>query len=420
MIGGYLLAGILAAVLLASAGVGLAALVGRRRGYGGWLFTYLRERSKRVAPPTGQPVHLLICIADHFEPGNGRVTPHIARQRLQRWVDEYPRLCEGFRDSDGRSPRHTFFYPIEMYVPEEVDGLGELCRLGLGEVEIHLHHDDDTSENLERTLLEFRDILAQRHGLLARHRQTGSLAYGFVHGNWALDNSHPDGRWCGVNDEIEILRRTGCYADFTLPSTPDPTQTRKINSIYYAVDDPLEAKSHDTGTDVGRGAVPSDGLMMIQGPLVLNWRRRKWGIIPRIENGCLQGNQPPTLSRLDDWLNARVQVPSRPDWYFVKLHTHGAPEENQRMLLGEPMATFHRGLAERADRDSNFFFHYLTAREMYNLVRAAEAGWQGTVTEARDFELVPSALEAPSDSPDLESSRNSGSDCGTHCVKIEA
>jgi hypothetical protein len=388
MSSGFLLLGILA-VLVVCAWVGAAASVARRRGYDRWIFAYLLERSKRQAPRPGQTVHLLLCIADHFEPGNGDAAPDVARQRLQRWLEDYPRLCQQFRDSDGYSPRHTFFYPLEMYVPEEVDGLSEICRLGLGEVEIHLHHDGDTSENLERTLSDFRDILAQRYGLLARDRQTGALAYGFVHGNWALDNSRPDRRACGVNDEIDILRRTGCYADFTLPSAPSPTQTRKVNSIYYAIDDPHRPKSHDWGIDVGKGSVPDNGLLIVQGPLTLNWRRRKWGILPRVENSCLQANQPPAPDRIDEWLRARIQVPNRPDWYFVKLHTHGAPEANQKVLLGEPMVNFHRELANRARRDLNFYFHYVTAREMYNLVRAAEAGWQGTVAEARDFALVP-------------------------------
>jgi hypothetical protein len=230
--------------------------------------------------------------------------------------------------------------------------------------------------------------LASIHGLLPRDKRTGDVAYGFIHGNWALDNSRPDGRRCGVNNELEILRETGCYADFTMPSAPDPTQTRTINSIYYAVDDPIRPKSHDLGIPAGTGAVPSDALMLIQGPLVLDWRRRKWGLIPRIENGCIQGNQPATIERLDNWLMARVQVPTRPDWFFVKLHTHGAPESNQRVLLGEPMVRFHEDLARRARQDPNFQFHYVTAREMFNLVRAAEAGWQGTVADARDYELV--------------------------------
>jgi hypothetical protein len=420
MSSGYVLAGILSAALLALAACGMVALVARRKGLDRWIFTYIRESSKYHARRAGEPVHLLLCIADHFEPGNGGVTPEVARKRLQSWVEDYPRLCQQFRDSDGRPPRHTFFYPIEMYDRAELDELAGLCRLGLGEVEIHLHHDDDTSSNLERTLLNFRDILAERHGLLSRQRHTGALAFGFVHGNWALDNSRPDGRWCGVNDEIEILRRTGCYADFTLPSTPSPTQTRKINSIYYAVDDPLEPKSHDWGTDVGQAAAPGDGLMMIQGPLVLSWRRRKWGLFPRIENGCLQGNQSPTMDRVDDWLRARVQVRARPDWFFVKLHTHGGPEENQRVLLGTPMVDFHRALARRAKEDPSFRFHYVTAREMYNLVRAAEAGWQGTVDEALDFEMVSNSFDTPIDSPDTDSIEGSCRDYSRPPVKMEA
>src|SRR4029077_1845749 len=106
------------------------------------------------------------------------------------------------------------------------------------------------------------------------------------------------------------------------------------------------------------------------------------------ENGCIQGNQPPTLERLEFWLKARVQAPWRPDWFFVKLHTHGAKEANQRVLLGEAMLRFHRGLARRAAEKPNFRYHYVTAREMYNLAKAAEAGWQGSVNDARDFRML--------------------------------
>jgi len=360
----------------------------RKRDLDRWLVPYVIHAFKRRSPRPGTPVHVLLCIADHFEPGRGGASPAQARERVERWVRDYPRLFGGFRDSDGRPPRHTFFYPLEQYDPEHLDALAELCRQKFGEVEVHLHHEGDTPEQLRARLIAYKELLARRHGLLPREKQSGEIVYGFIHGNWALDNSLPGGRCCGVNNELDILRETGCYADFTLPSAPDPTQTRTINSIYYAVDDPIRPKSHDRGIPVGIGTAPSNALMLIQGPLVLDWERRKWGILPRIENGCLQGNQPPGLDRLDAWLTARVQIPSRPDWYFVKLHTHGAPEGNQRVLLGEPMAAFHRALARKAGEDPSFQFHYVTAREMYNLARAAEAGWQGTVDEARDYELV--------------------------------
>jgi hypothetical protein len=77
----------------------------------------------------------------------------------------------------------------------------------------------------------------------------------------------------------------------------------------------------------------------------------------------------------------------RPDWFIVKLHTHGAKEANREVLLGEPMLRLHEELARRAAENPNFHYHCIAAREMYNLVKAAEMGWQGSVLEALDFEL---------------------------------
>jgi hypothetical protein len=273
-----------------------------------------------------------------------------------------------------------------MYRAEELDPIAELCRAGFGEVEVQLHHDNDTAENLRATLSKWKQLLHARHGLLSTDRE-GTVRYGFIHGNWALDNSRPDGRWCGVNNELDVLRETGCYADFTMPSFPSATQTRKVNSIYYAVDDPRRPKSHDHGTDVGCDPAPANSLMLIQGPLLPDWRSRKYGFLPRIENGNLQGNQPPSERRLDLWIKAGIRVDSQPEWIFVKLYTHGADESNQRVLLGDAMVRFHESLARRALADPMFRFHYVTAREMYNLVRAAEGGCKGPVDELRNYEL---------------------------------
>lgn len=371
--------------LIGIAGVAVVARKLMRRGIHCWIVPcILRSFGRR----RNQPVHMLLCIADHYEPGLNDASRELADARVALWVEQYPQRLGAFRDSDGRVPQHSFFYPIDQYEPAHVDAIAGLCRAGFGEIEVHLHHSGDNSTNLRSTLLAHREAMYQRHGVGARHRETGELVYGFIHGDWALDNSLPNGRCCGVNDELNILRETGCYCDFTLPSYPSAAQTRKINSIYYATDDPREPKSHDTGVDVGTGEVPPNSLMLIQGPLVLNWTRRKWGLLPRFENGCIQGNQAPSIQRLDAWLNARVQVPGRPDWYFVKLHTHGANEANHSALLGTAGVEFHRALAQRAKNDPNFRYHYVTAREMYNLAKAAEAGWKGSVAEARDYEIL--------------------------------
>lgn len=339
------------------------------------------------AGPTDE-VHLILAIADHFEPAADGASAARARARVEYWVDTYPRALGAFRDADGRPPRHTFFYPVETYEAEHLDALAGLCRQGFAEVEVHLHHDGDTAETLRATLTEAVRVLSGRHGLLARNRETGAAAYGFVHGNWALNNARADGRWCGVNDEGRVLRETGCYADFTYPSAPSPTQPPTINRIYRASSDPRRPRGHDHGVGMGEGPGPEGSLMMIPGPLLLDWSRRKWGVLPRLENACVQTSQPATESRIDLWLRARVQVPRRPDWYFVKLHAHGAHERDRDALLGPPMTAFHRALARRAACDPRFHVHYVTAREMYNLARAAESGWRGSVADGRDFELV--------------------------------
>ena len=360
----------------------------RRRALHRWLLPNLFAKP-RPRPKPGEPIDVLIAVCDHFEPMQGKTASDQAKTRVQQWLDQYPRLFERFRDSDGYPPRHSYFYPEEEYDPEYLEMLADLCRAGYGEVEIHLHHDNDTADNLRRTLLNFKRTLAERHGLLSRDKETGEIVYGFIHGNWALDNARCDGRWCGVNNELNVLRETGCYADFTLPSAPSETQTRTINSIYWAVDDPHRPKSHDTGVEIGAGPRPKDSLLMIQGPLALDWQVRKWGIFPGVENACLQKNQPPNERRLKHWIDTGVSVSTRPNWCFVKLHTHGAKDPNQDVLLGEPMVRFHELLRAEADRNPLFRYHYVTAREMANIALAAVSGIETTIEEARNFRYVP-------------------------------
>ncbi|MFO0966529.1 MAG: hypothetical protein U0793_13220 [Gemmataceae bacterium] len=358
----------------------------RRKGLR-WIPPYLFTRSRRRPVSPDEEIHVLLCVTDHYEPKFGAASTDEGRGRVEHWVTEYPRQFARFRDSDGRTPRHSFFFPVEEYEPEYLDALAGLCRAGFGEVEVHLHHNNDSADNLRSTLAAFRDLLDRRHGLLCRDR-SGALRYGFIHGNWGLCNSRPRRDWCGVNNEIDILLDTGCYADFTFPSAPDGTQPALTNRIYYAVDRPGQPCSHWRGWDIGAPRVPDKALLLIQGPLLLDWRRRKFGLLPRLENACLQTSQPPSLLRLDYWLRARIHVPARPDWLFVKLHAHGAPESMHDVMLGPPMVRFHEELAQRAAAQPRFHYHYVSAREMYNLAKAAEAGFRGTVAEALDFLLV--------------------------------
>jgi len=340
-----------------------------------WLSSYLASR-KRGEPVS--PSHVFFCFCDHYEPRWAKPTADIALARVSHWLDNYPRMADQHRDADGRPPQHTFFFPAEEYAPEYLDALAQLSRRGYGETEIHLHHDNDTAENLKSQISNFKSQL-QTHGFLSRNR------YAFIHGNWSLCNSRPDGRWCGVNNELTILRDTGCYADFTLPSAPSDTQTRKINSIYYATDNPGKPKSHDTGVDVRVGATPSGDLLLIQGPLALDWRHRKHGLIPRIENADISGNHRVDAARVANWIRQRIGVNGKPDWIFVKVHTHGCQENNFPVIFDGKLHDALRDVC--ASRRHTL--HYVTAREMYNLVKAAESGAAGDPASLRDYELPP-------------------------------
>jgi hypothetical protein len=353
-----------------------------------WLPAYVGE-SIRPRTARANPVHVLLCVADHFEPRFGDTSYEQECTRIDRWVRQYPTLAARHRDSDGVPPQHTFFYPEEEYRPEHLGRLAVLCRQGLGDVEIHLHHHADTAEDLGRKLTQFKTILHRDHGLLHRNEATGVIEYGFIHGNWALDNSGPDGKHCGVNNELTVLRETGCYADFTLPAAPEGAQTRTINSIYYAADDPDRPKSHDTGVPVRANGQPSGDLMIVQGPLALNWRSRKFGILPRIETGELSGDAPPTPARADLWVRQGIHVHGRPEWVFVKLHTHGANERNFEALLGRPMEETLSYLESRYNDGAQYRLHYVTARQMFNIIKAAEAGLPGDPQTYRDFSATP-------------------------------
>jgi hypothetical protein len=339
-----------------------------------WLPAYLRR--SRPSSRTGV-VDVLLCVCDHFEPFH-HATKSEAMARVELWRSSFPKLADSFRDADGFHPKHTFFYPIEQYDRDLIGCLAELCRSTHCETEIHLHHQDDTAKNLRASLERGKEELAS-HGLLSRD-SSGALRYGFIHGNWALDNSDPHGRHCGVSNELSVLAASGCYADFTMPSAPSRTQTRMINSVYRATCSPAP-KSHETGAAVGAGKNAAGDLLIVQGPLGLNWRRRKLGFLPRIENGDLTEANPPTPDRMRIWLDLGIHVIGRPEWVFVKLHTHGAIPANSRMLLGAPMRRFH----EQLRQEEGLRLHYVTAREMVNIIHAAEDGRVGNPGEYRDY-----------------------------------
>jgi hypothetical protein len=364
----------------------------RKKNLHQWLPGYARDRVRRRLTPRYRGLrHLLVAVCDHYEPLWGKADEATGRARVDAWATGYPALAAGFRDADGRGPRHSFFFPGEEYRPYFLDRLAELTRGGHGELEFHLHHDGDTAATLAPQIEGHLRTFAA-HGHLSRG-PGGGFRWAFIHGNWALANSRPDRRWCGVDDELPLLHRLGCYADFTFPSAPDPCQPDWVNAIYWprgsasgALDDLTQAKSFARGQAAEVGVRLHDRLLMITGPLALT-RKGRAGV--RLENGALTGDDPPTPARVASWVEQDIHVGGRPDWVFVKVHTHGSLESTTASLLGGGGRAMHETLATRFNDGVRYRLHYVTAREMYNVAVAAMDGKAGDPSAFFDYDVLP-------------------------------
>lgn len=351
-----------------------------------WLPAWLRRWPEK--PSRGKTVHVMFAFTDHFEPRWKKPDVALESHRVEVWEKRYPPLATRFTDADGRHPVHSFFYPEEEYEEGHLRRIERLCNQGLGEIEIHLHHHDDTEENFRNVMSGFVDTLHEKHGALPIDPNTGKPVFAFIHGNWALDNAHPDGYYCGINNEISILRELGCYVDMTMPSAPDPCQTSTINSIYYVKDDPKQCKSHDTGKPVRVGGGPWGDLMCVQGPLGFNIRNRKFGLVPRIENADVSLSAKPTPDRVDLWVDTAIQVEDKPEWVFVKVHGHCAQDHDAKYLLEDGgLEQMFDYLDKKYNDGEKYKLHYVSAREMYNIIKAAEAGENGDPGDSRDYIL---------------------------------
>jgi hypothetical protein len=358
-----------------------------------WLPGYLWQRLARHRAPNR--THVVLALADHFEPaivpeeGAARAPYPEQERRLERWCREYPNRFGSYRDAEGRPLVHTYFYPAEQYDRPLVARLAEHCHAGWGEIEIHLHHGaeaPDSAENTRRQLIEFRDQLAREHGCLSYWGESPQPRYGFVHGNFALANSN-QGRQCGVDNEIQILAETGCYADMTLPTASfHAAQIGKINSIYECGLPLVERAAHRRGRDLERGKPPQAFPLFVQGPLMLDFNAGSGSPRLRIDNGALTGTNPASLHRLSLWKQAAISVKGRPDWLFIKLHCHGMDPGHEEANLGSAMQEFVRELTAGAE-GRNEVVHFVSAREMVNIILAACDGKEGNPGEYRDYQL---------------------------------
>jgi hypothetical protein len=192
-----------------------------------------------------------------------------------------------------------------------------------------------------------------------------------------------------VNNELDVLMEEGCYADFTFPAWRHTAQPRSVNRIYYAVDDPARAKSYDSGEPARVGKRDQPGLLLIQGPLAPYVERKQGRFTVSVDDADLAGYRRYAPARLDRWVRTGIHVAGRPDRIFIKLHTHGAADRNREVLLGTDLDALFSDAEARYNDGERYRLHYVTARQMYNVIKATEAGVELPPAHLRDYAMPP-------------------------------
>ncbi|MGV8048735.1 MAG: hypothetical protein AB2L21_00060 [Anaerolineaceae bacterium] len=357
-----------------------------------WIFEDLRKTLCHffIGAPSSH-THIMFAFVDHFEPGNRGALPHKQQARVDAWITRYPPIAAKHADSDGCFPKHTFFFPPHYDTADHLKRIVDLCSKGYGEVEMHLHHDrlqpwPDDASSLRQKILDCINSFS-RYGVFCL--PNGDKRFAFIHGDWALANSLKGAQHCGVNDELTILEETGCFADLTFPVSNE-AQPELANTIFYAQsnrDAPKGYSINPQPVEVGRKI--AKGLMLIQGVIGLRWKSRLHKFKPSIEQSNIDKSDYPFNERVDYWIRKRIHVKGMPNWIFIKIHTHGAREIDWDILLGKPCDDMFTYLEAQYNDGAKYSLHYVSARELYNIIKAAEDGKTGNPNEYRDYLIPP-------------------------------
>ncbi len=349
-----------------------------------WIFSYFRGvlTNRFIKKEMEYPIDIMFLFVDHFELAG-------KAERLHGWLSRYKRIASMHKDYDGEVPKHTWFYALDLMNEEELEQLRTLVENGFGEIELHWHHGYDTEKSFVEKLRRGLAIF-QKHGYMLPYKPGDNGTFAFIHGNWALANSRGD-KFCGVNNEIEILKQEGCYGDFTYPSLYHKSQPSQANSIYYASYD-RKPKSYDKGREAEVYKEESQKeLMIFQGPLTINWMdwRFKWH--PVIEDGEINRSfSHDDPKRIKSWIRQGIHVKGRPEWKFVKIFCHGG--QDYEAVLSKATGNMFRYLEQNYNDGNRYRLHYVTAREAYNIVKAAEQGKRGNPNLYRDY-VIPHPLK---------------------------
>src|SRR5947209_3102848 len=101
-----------------------------------WLVRYPLSRTLALLERTAfDRKHIIITVANHFEPGwseRGILDHKTQMSRLRDYHKLARQTGEAVRDADGTKFRHTNFYPAEQYHPDILEIMAEMQSEGFG------------------------------------------------------------------------------------------------------------------------------------------------------------------------------------------------------------------------------------------------------------------------------------------------
>jgi hypothetical protein len=90
------------------------------------------------------------------------------------------------------------------------------------------------------------------------------------------------------------------------------------------------------------------------------------------------------MHRFSLWKQAQVRVLGQPGWLFIKVHCHSMDPTQKDAVIGDSFRAFLAALVGGA-RERKETLHFVSAREMTNVLLAACDGRDGNPGDYRDY-----------------------------------
>jgi hypothetical protein len=283
-------------------------------------------------------------------------------------------------DNFSSIPKLTLACPVLDWADSSVNEIAHICAQGLGEVELLFRAREFDQGSISSCLVTASEklLLNARHSPGARTSRFCILWDASIFGDSRLTS--PSAAL------VELLRDIGCLVDLSHPDNGCTFQPKPLNSIYTVAHYPPVPRPYNCPSYVAANELPSGYLYVVDGPLDVVWNPRNGELLPRVVTGRIEAGDCPTHNDVSSWCDAGIHVTGRPGWIFVKLILEtGANSQD----VIESLDCVFSACGSLFGNGSDSGVIFATAREMYNIVRAAEAGKNGSAAEYRDYLIPP-------------------------------